>query len=167
MSSQGASFEAWRRVKPEGWKLRIVGPDEAGYRSRLEAVVRDLGLEGEIRFDGPYSKAQTQQALMEAKLVILPSHSENFGLIVGEALAAGVPVLTTTGTPWKCLADNGCGWWVPATTDAIAAALLNATSTSLSDLKRMGAVGREIVKHEYSWDRLAKIFVELYLSIIH
>jgi glycosyltransferase involved in cell wall biosynthesis len=39
--------------------------------------------------------------LRSADIMVLPTYSENFGIVVAEALALGVPVITTTGTPWK------------------------------------------------------------------
>ena len=48
-----------------------------------------------------------------ASLFLLPSHSENFGLVIVEALAAHVPALVTDTTPWSGLAAEGCGWCVP------------------------------------------------------
>ncbi|MEZ5591148.1 MAG: glycosyltransferase [Gammaproteobacteria bacterium] len=49
--------------------------------------------------------------LESADLFVLPSFSENFGVVIAEALAHGVPVITTRGTPWKGLLQHGCGWW--------------------------------------------------------
>lgn len=155
-------FKAWQQVKPNGWKLRIIGPDEAGYRSQLEAIVRELGIEKTVHFEGALEMAKLQEAMADADLFILPSYSENFGMVVGEALALGLPVLTTTGTPWNSIDDFNCGWWVLPTADCLAAALREATSLPSANLKKMGADGREMVLRNCRWSTCVQSFADLY-----
>jgi glycosyltransferase involved in cell wall biosynthesis len=155
-------IEAWHNVQPLGWKLKIIGPDEAGYRSRLEQLVTANGLSRCISFEGEYPQEKLQKALQRAEILVLPSHSENFGMVVGEALSLGVPVITTRGTPWKRIADTKCGWWVPATQEALGQAIAEATSLPSYQLRQMGAIGSDLVRNEYSWENIAKRFIELY-----
>ena len=69
-----------------------------------------------VRFLGPLDGEAKERAFAgNADLFVLPSFSESFGMAVGEALGAGVPVLTTTGVPWPMLARRGCGWSVAPT----------------------------------------------------
>ena len=56
-----------------------------------------------------YGAAKTR-AFTSADAFLLPSHSENFGIVVAEGLAHGVPVLTTRATPWQALESENCGW---------------------------------------------------------
>ena len=112
-------IEAWGRVRPKGWRLTVAGPDEAGRRSQLERKVAAAGLTRDISFVGPLDGRAKQQAFRSAQLFILPSLSESFGMVIGEALAYGLPVLTTTGTPWPTLVQQGCGWWVAPTIDGL------------------------------------------------
>jgi glycosyltransferase involved in cell wall biosynthesis len=102
-------IEAWAQVRPHGWRLQIVGPDEAGHRAEVERVVSAAGLDGVVSFVGPLEGQAKQTALLDADLFVLPTHSENFGMAIGEALAHGLPVLTTTGAPWSMLPQRGCG----------------------------------------------------------
>jgi len=95
--------EAWHRVRPEGWRLLIAGPDEGGHRAEVERLVGALDLQREVSFVGPVSDDEKWDLYRGADLFVLPTHSENFGIVVAEALGVGLPVLTTRGAPWRAL----------------------------------------------------------------
>jgi glycosyltransferase involved in cell wall biosynthesis len=154
--------EAWARVRPPGWKLKIVGPDEAGHRSEVENVVGKTGLDAVVEFAGELTGSAKSAAYENADLFILPSYTENFGMVVAEALAHSLPVLTTTGTPWSLLPERGCGWWVSPTVDQIAHALSAATALDHETLRAMGARGREVVACEFGWRQTALKMKEAY-----
>lgn len=159
-------IEAWARVRPEGWRLQIAGPDEAGHRAEVEKAVCAAGLKEVISFLGPLEGEAKRSALIEADLFVLPTHSESFSMATAEALAYGVPVLTTTGAPWSILEDRRCGWWVDPTVDGLAAGLGQATSLDYHTLEEMGAKGREFVAAEFSWERIAKQFMLIYDNLM-
>ena len=154
--------EAWARVRPAGWLLRIAGPDEAGHQKLVERAVSDAGLSDVITFIGPVEPQRKSSVFFDAELFILPTHSENFGMAVAEALAHSVPVLTTTGAPWSIVQERGCGWWVQPTVDGIAEGLRQAASLDPETLRRMGEKGRSLVSKEFSWDRLARLMLSTY-----
>ncbi len=155
-------LQAWARVRPVGWKLKIVGPDEAGHRGELEAMVAQAQLGAEIEFTGALSGEALDKAYQEADLFVLPSHTENFGMVVGEALSHGLPVITTHGAPWKLLEEESCGWWIPVSVDGIAAALDDATRRSPEVLTAMGERGRAVVAERFAWDRIAGEMIACY-----
>jgi len=159
-------IEAWARVRPNGWILRIAGPDEAGHRSEVEKAVFAAGLDRLISFVGPLDGEEKRSAFLEANLFVLPTHSESFGMVIAEALSHGLPVLTTTGAPWPMLRQHGCGWWMDPTVDGIAEGLREATSLDSVTLKAMGEKGREFVAVEFSWKQVANKFVSLYESLV-
>ena len=159
-------LEAWAKVKPENWKLQIVGPDEGGHRAVLERQVSALELGNVVRFSGPLTGAAKACAFQESALFILPTHSENFGIAVAEAMAYELPVITTHGAPWKLLEEEQCGWWVPVSVEGIAAALDDATRKSPEELAAMGERGRAVVAERFDWERIAKQFVECYRWIL-
>ena len=148
--------QAWARVRPDGWRLRIAGPDEADHRKQVEKAVSAAGLGEVISFTGPIGHRMKKSAFFDADLFVLPSHSESFGIAVAEALAHGLPVLTTKGTPWSILPESGCGWWVDATVDGIAQGLRQATILDSDTLQAMGAKGRALAIAEFGWKRVAK-----------
>jgi glycosyltransferase involved in cell wall biosynthesis len=159
-------IEAWARVQPDGWQLKIAGPDEAEHKAEVEHAVLVAGLSEVVSFVGPVYGPAKQSAFFNADLVVLPSHSESFGMVVAEALAHGVPVLTTTGTPWSVLPERGCGWWVGATADGIAEGLRHATSQDPEALREMGERGRELVAAEFGWEQVAKRFIGIYQDLL-
>lgn len=155
-------LEAWAKLRPENWNLHIVGPDEGGHRADLERQVTLLGLTDRVHFSGPLTGAPKAQAFYEADLFILPTHSENFGVAIAEAMAHGLPVITTHGAPWELLETERCGWWVPISTDGIAAALEDATRRSPEELIAMGERGRAVVAERFAWDRIAGEMIACY-----
>lgn len=158
-------IEAWSKVRPAGWKMRIVGPDEAGHRAEVEALVRKVGLDEEFEFSGPLEGDALHQAYRDADLFILPSHTENFGMAAAEALAHALPVIATNGTPWKGLLEHGCGWWPAISSAGLAQALEDATSIDTMELRLMGARGRQWMLQEFSWPHVASGMVALYRSL--
>ena len=159
--------EAWARIRPAGWQLVLAGPDEDGHRSDVERALGEAGLTDTVSFTGPVDNDAKWPMYRRADLFVLPSHSENFGIVVAEALAARVPVLTTTGTPWASLATHRCGWWTPTGPDGITAALVEATTLSRDALRDMGERGYALVADQYSWRRAAQQMVEAYTWILN
>lgn len=153
---------AWAAVRPEGWRLVIAGPDEVGHQAEVERQVQVAGLGGAVSFAGPVADAAKWDAYRAADLFVLPTHSENFGIVVAEALAAGLPVLTTRGAPWEALVTHRAGWWTDVGAEPVAAALREATAAPPDALRAMGARGRTYVEGHLSWDRAAAEHLALY-----
>jgi len=99
---------AWADLVPSGWELRLAGPDENGHLGEVLRQVKDRGVEGSVQYLGEVDGRRKAQLFHEASLFILPSCSENFGVVVGKTLSFGVPVITTRGTPWADLTIPGC-----------------------------------------------------------
>ena len=159
-------IEAWARVRPVGWNLKIAGPDAGGHRAELERVVSVSGLSDVVSFLGQIEAQEKWSVYSSADLFILPTHSENFGMAIAEALAHGVPVLTTTGAPWPMLEAVGCGWQVETTPAGLIEGVRRATSCDVRILKAMGRRGREFVKTEFGWDQVAQKIIGLYEAIL-
>ena len=158
---------AWGRVRPRNWELWLAGPDEGGYRVTLEKEIARLGLAEEIRFLGEVGDAEKARLFARADLFVLPSHDENFGLVVGEALAAGVPVVTTTATPWTDLERIGAGWIVPPGVDGAIKALRTACALERDQLAQMGKRARQWAESSLTWPSVAlrmKVFYEWLLD---
>lgn len=159
-------LQAWAAVRPAGWRLVIAGPDDSGHLPPLRALARSLGIAGDVDFLGPHYGQAKWDLLQSAELFVLPSHSENFGIVIPEALAMGVACIATTGTPWVELGPRGMGWCVAPTVDAITSALAAAVSRSPADLAAMGHRGVGYVRDTFSWPAITHQTVALYRSLM-
>ena len=160
-------LQAWARLEPvhPDWNLRIVGPDEGGHTNDLRYLSQQLRL-SRVTFDGPLFASEKQAAYQHADLFVLPTMHENFGMVVAEALAAGTPVVSSTGAPWRGLVENGCGWWVNNDPASLTAALDEAMRRSPKELNAMGEKGRDWMCRDFSWARVARQMEEVYLWCI-
>lgn len=157
--------EAWAKIRPEGWRLVIAGPDEAGHQAEVAARAEALGLRETVSFVGPAFDEAKTRLLSGAEFLVLPSYSENFGMVVAEALAHGLPVLATRGAPWPQLEDRRCGWWVETSTTGVEAGLRAAIEAGDAERRAMGERGQAMVRAEFSWEIIADRMAALYQSI--
>ena len=114
-----------------------------------------------MNYLGAVSGTQKRESYRAADVFVLPSHSENFGVVVAEALTHGLPVITTTGTPWPEIVEAGCGWWIDIGVPPLAAALGEAMGLSDRQRSLMGKRGQEYVRR-YAWDAVARQTAEVY-----
>ncbi len=141
--------------------LVVAGPGEpwhlAAFRRQaggVAGVVSECGREV-----GPRERLEL---LATADVVVLPSRTENYGMVVPEALACRTPVVTTTGTPWCALETERCGWWVEAGPAALARALVEALSLDNDTRQAAGERGRAFVEREHSVTAAAGRMVAAY-----
>lgn len=148
-------LRAWHVVESrfQDWDLQIVGPDERGYLSKMKHLASRLRL-CRVTFTGPLYGPDKLSAYRRADLFVLPTHSENFGLSVAEALAAGTPVVVTAGAPWSSIETHRAGWSIDVGLDPLVACLEKAMARSPSELARMGESGRRWMIRDYCWDRV-------------
>jgi glycosyltransferase involved in cell wall biosynthesis len=160
------AIDAWNILRPGDWQLLIVGPSENGHREELEKQVAHYGLQEAIQFRDAVAGTEKYQCYYDADVFLLPSYSENFGVVIAEALACGLPVITTTGTPWSGLLDRRCGWYVDTGTDPLVSALREAFATAPEELQRMGEVGRQWMSSEFQWPAIAAQNLAVYEWIL-
>ena len=153
---------AWAQVRPQGWTVKFAGPDENNYMEKLKTRLTNLDLLEQFEFLGSVEGVQKASLMQQADLLIQPSYSENFGMSIAEALAYGVPVLTTTGTPWSQIAEKGCGWWVPLTHENLVAAIQQETAYDVEQLQKMGANGKALIQNQFSGTHVSRCFVNAY-----
>lgn len=93
---QDVLVQALARVRGLPWRLALVGPDRNGrFARRLRGLSRSLGLSARIRFAGPVPPMRLEQAYREADIFALPSRMEGYGIAFAEAMAHGLPIIST------------------------------------------------------------------------
>jgi glycosyltransferase involved in cell wall biosynthesis len=153
-------IDLWLSHAPVDWQLLVIGlPDEFSVLDLEQYVLRSRGQGRVLVFDGQFQPPP----YAIASLFILPSHSENFGLAIAEALAAGVPALVTDTTPWSGLNEHGAGWWVPWT--EFGPTLRAALTEDLRSLQARGEAGRRWMGRSFVWDEYARRLLDFYLSV--
>ncbi|WP_294533768.1 glycosyltransferase [uncultured Rhodoblastus sp.] len=158
-----ALLMAWSRLEAAypDWRLEFIGPSEIGYRDKLKKLAGALNLQ-RVSFQDPVYGQEKLSAFRRADLFVLPSLNENFGMTVSEALAAGTPVVSTRGTPWGGLVEQGCGWWIDQGIDPLCAALANGMAMPQDERVAMGERGRAWMQRDFSWDHVAVQMADVY-----
>lgn len=185
------------------WQLVIAGANEQGTQEKLKvkseklklkmAEISDLasGCDADILFMGPVHGDEKWTLMQRADIFVLPSRSENFGMVVGEALSCGVPVVTTAVGPWgegerevcECVNPQMREWErgavgasdrspvlmekrglivVETSVEGIAEGLLRMMALSDAERKEIGSKGCAWVKREFSWESVAQQMLEAY-----
>lgn len=158
---------AWRHLQskhPE-WRLRIAGPGDSDYVRELMELADRLQL-ARIEFQGPLYGDRKASAYFNADLFVLPTHTENFGMVVAEALAHACPVVVSRGAPWPTLEAEDCGWWVEHDVDTLAATLDDAMQLSPEQLRAKGLNGRAWMERDFGWPAVAARMEDAYQWVL-
>ena len=146
-------LRVWSHLENEfsDWTLSIVGPDKMNeYAERMKDLVVRLKCQ-RVTFEGELKGIDKLNFLRESSFLVLPTHSENFGMVVAESLSCGTPVICSHGAPWQGLVPNKCGWWVPIDESAFLNAMREAMSMKQDEIAEMGERGRKWMRHDFSW----------------
>ena len=140
--------------------LLLVGLPQTYSVAMLERYVLRNSGSGRVRvFDGtghppPYAVAS---------LFLLPSHTENFGLVIAEAMASGLPTIVTDTTPWRGLNETGGGACV--SWPDFGPTMSTLLSESRQKLRARGMLARAWVLREFSWENSARILADFYENL--
>jgi glycosyltransferase involved in cell wall biosynthesis len=155
-------IEALRRLP--SIRLVVAGNDEEGYRRALESLAARHGVTQQVRFVGAVYGEEKQALLRHAGALVLPSYSENFGMVVLEAMAAGRPAIVTPETgAAEIVRESGAGIVLDGDPEALAAGI-GALLREPERMQAMGQRGREAVASRYTWDAVAAAMESFYCS---
>ncbi len=163
-------IEAWEKLElkiKSDWIIEIAGNGEPEYISEIQKLIHKKGLNDVIEISGSKFGESKLQAYHGAELFVLPSYSENFGIVIAEALACGVPVITTKATPWSELLEFKCGDWIDIGVEPLIESLNVFLKKDKYELQKSGENGRALIKNKYSIHVIAKRFSELYNWLIN
>jgi glycosyltransferase involved in cell wall biosynthesis len=152
LHARGLSFE-----------LHIAGAGDAAYEASLRELAARHGLERRVSFVGEVREGDKAGFFAETDLFVLPSHSENFGLVVLEALAHEVPVIASDRTPWSALDREGCGVSTSNQPEPLALAIQGMQGR---DLRAMGKRGRAWVEEKFAWVAVGRQMIGLYEELV-
>jgi glycosyltransferase involved in cell wall biosynthesis len=148
------------------YRIIIAGEGDMHYIQLLKNRVQEQNMGHVFDFAGSVYGEKKWTLFHNADVFILPTYSENFGIVVAEALASGTPVITTKGTPWEELNTHHCGWWIDNDIDTIAKTLKEAITLSEEEYQQMGIQGRELMENNYSMEIVAQKMMRLYQWIL-
>lgn len=148
--------------------LVFAGTGEEAYIESIRRRAQLLGLGDNVRFLGHLSGEAKFSALAAADVFLLPSHQENFGIAVAEALHAGVPVVLTRNVNiWREIEDANAG--IAVTEDDLDKRLASAVTALLSDDKRRAMMSRnaqKLASDAFSWDTSCKRTLQIYEDVL-
>ena len=167
-------LQALQLLRDDGVKLTIVD-DAERHSSYIEDVgplpsygsklVRKLNLDGMVQFTGRLTREELAVRYSAAQIAVVPSLYEGFGLPAAEAMACGVPVISTTGGALPEVVGDA-GILVPArNADALAAAIKQLLNDRQAQ-QRMSEAGRKRVKEKFSWEQAARKTLEVYQEVL-
>lgn len=104
-------------------RLKIIGDYQNEYGKELIELANRIGYADQIDFLGHKQGSEKYQLMANSYSMVMPSHTENFGIVVTEALTQGTPVIASLGTPWKILSDRKAGFWSSNEVKALAETL--------------------------------------------
>lgn len=157
-------FDAWKRIHSEfaDWRLLVVGNGEAEYIQSLERRVECLDLKDSIRILPPVFGNDKIRLYQESALFCLPSYSENFGMVIAEAMSCGTPVITTTNCPWEILNETNTGWCIDLSVDNLEHALREAMWMDANALYDMGQKASKLIFDNFDYRSVTRKTLRLY-----
>lgn len=184
--------EAWARVRPQGWVMRVVGPDSYGHKAEVLAKLDALRISHadvpacnkeatshSMMTPSPHVATNPQWEFVDmvddqtkwheygaAEVLVHPSVSENFGITIAEGLYAGLPVICTTGTPWEDVKTCNCGMWIDAGVEPLVAALDRLLGQESARLSLLGSNGHTLIERKYLWPAIAQKVIRGYEGVL-
>lgn len=146
--------------------LVLAGPDDQGYGVQVRDWLAAEGVLAKCTFTGMLLGKEKWAAFRDAAVFVLPSYTENFGIAVVEAMAAGVPVVISDKVNiWREVTDAGAGVAVGCDAQELCDALLPLLANPETG-KVMGLRGRQLVEQQFSWDVIGDRMLQVYRQIL-
>lgn len=152
-------------LRPELVIAGDVSVDYDRYAEELGALARELGVADDVRFVGPQSRTGLAKLFRESTLVLVPSHSETYGLVALEAAASGVPtVVAASGGLREAVADGETGLVLDSREPAIWGEAVAGLLADPDRIVRLSTAARARAEH-FDWQRSGDALVEVYRSL--
>ena len=146
--------------------LLIVGPDEGGYKRKVEGWLEDEGVLERVTFTGMLTGEEKLAAYAGSDLFVLPSYSENFGMVVIEAMACGLPVVISDRVGiFREVERAEAGIVVPPNSADLYSAFVKLLDDK-DEAQAMGARGKALVEEQFAIGKVADRMTEAFREII-
>ncbi len=146
--------------------LVIAGPDSDGLKGELQKLTNELGVSARTHWPGMLSGDAKWGAFRSAEFFALPSHQENFGIVVAEAMALSKPVLITNKVNiWREIEADGAGIVVNDDVEAIATGLHDMCTLSPAEREAIGHQARACFQTRYDLEQNAMHLLSLIKSL--
>jgi len=163
-------IEAFARVLvgDSNWRMVMAGPDQVGWQKGLIELAETLGIADRICWTGMLTGDLKWGLLRSAEVLALPSHSENFGIVVAEALACGLPVLISDRVNiWREIAEDKAGLVASDTLEGTEGLIRNWIDLSADDRSQMRERARQCFFDRFEIQQAASALVEVVSSVEH
>ena len=138
--------------KDAAWQLVIVGPDQLGWRKELETMAARLGIADRITWTGSLEGTLKWGAFSSSEVFVLPSHQENFGIVVAEALSCGLPVIVSNKVNiWREVVSGGAGFVGKDTIEGTKASLRGWAALSAAEIAELRIRARKCFHNEFDY----------------
>jgi glycosyltransferase involved in cell wall biosynthesis len=157
-------IEAFAKVADRDPNLQLVmaGPDQANWVGSLKEIAGRCGIAGRVHWPGMLTCDAKWGAFRSCEAFVLPSHQENFGIVVAEALACAKPVLITNKVNiWREVLAGGGGLVVNDDLQGIQELLASFLSLSRDEQKQMGAAARRTFLTHFNIDSTVTILLNI------
>lgn len=144
----------------------IAGDYDSNYGHSLIKLSKTLQLEHKIKFIGHIDKTK-QQILAQAYFSFMPSHTENFGNVVVEALAQKTPVVASKGTPWKILIEKKAGYWVENSPKTLSITIDEILNFDSSKYNKLSQNAYNLAINEFDIKNNIHKWIQVYSSLIY
>lgn len=157
-------LRAVRELDDPNITLTIYGTGPKNYEASVKQLAYELNFrEGILTFAGHVDGEAKSRAFLSADVCVVPSFSENFCIVVAEALAHGLPVIASHGTPWSHVEKQGCGLWVDNNPESLIQAIRQIRGMPLAE---MGQRGWSWMREDYSWNGIAGKMMDVYRNLV-
>ena len=156
-------LQALKLLGDESISLMIYGSGDDTYVMGLRRLVHELNLDLIVSLPGHVDGEERMNAFMQSDVCVVPSFTENFAMTVAEALAHGVPVIASKGTPWAELEQHDCGVWVDNAPESLAETISSIRNKALHE---MGARGRVWMSEQYDGTAIAAKMLSVYNTLL-
>ncbi|HKP68500.1 MAG TPA: glycosyltransferase [Pyrinomonadaceae bacterium] len=147
------------------YTLKLAGKGQPPYERKLRELVDELGLAEKVEFVGQVEGEEKHRLIASAFWTLMPSHTENFGLVVLESLAQNTPVLASTGSPWHVLETERLGIWTGNSPEELSEAITRMIRMSNEEYADYRSRGRQFVEENYDMRKNIARWVDVYRTL--